>query len=395
MKKKIAAFFGIIALAALLTSCVTTLTVKHLIPGEVDLSNYRTIAVASTGTYKFSPDFSLTSWVRGSADNLYTLTSGYHSDLSEKVAAMATNDLVSSLGETGYFTILNPKITDAYIAIGQGGDDAISLLKAKGVNAILTSSISYMDCQENIYSRDVSKWVTEVDPNDATKMVSHERIVERHYYLRQDATVTFSLTLMDINTKQIVVARSYTSKNSDDTLIGRRIYVDNPAKSNSPSYSDERSYSYGFAPSFVPLFDKMLSSFQSGIKTLMAPSLEVSYLTLMSNKPKNNFAKNGYKLVESGSLQAAYGLFLNLWDQDRHVPSGYNGALVLEALGNLHDSIDLMQEVYDYSHNQDCYTQLVRMKTALAQQGQAEKQISGDSSSQDTYITKTQLITME
>jgi hypothetical protein len=379
----------------LLSSCVTTLSVRHLIPGEVDLSNYRTIAVASTDGFGFPYGSPSTSWVRGGFENQYSLTTGYQGALSDQVADLATSLLTGTLDKTRYFTILNPKTTDAYIAIGLGGDDAISLLKAKGVTAILTSAISYMDCEENIYGKDVSKWVTEADPNDATKTISYSKVSERQYYLKQVATITFNFSLMDIDTKRTLVSRSFTSKDSKETLIGTRVYHDATGTSSPATYTDQITYSFGYAPSFLPLFERMLTSFQSDIGKILAPSYETAHLTLMPNKPKNNLAKNGYKLVESGSLNSSYSLFRDIWDQDLHTPSGYNAALILEALGDLPGALELMQEVCDYSGNEACYEQIARMKAALGKEGEATKQISGKEPAGDSSVTKTQLITME
>jgi hypothetical protein len=396
MKKKIILVVCLLLVVMLFASCRTTISVKHLIPGEVDLSKFRTIAVASTDSYGFSSKQWLNSWVRGGSDNQYSLTSGFQSGLSDKVAELATSYLQGTLDDTHYFTVLNPKTTDAYIAIGLGGSDAISLLEEKGVKALLTSAISYMDCDETIYGKDVSKWVTEPAPTDAEpdKVISYSKVVERNYFLKQDATMTFNFSLMDLATKHILVTRSFTSKNSKETLIGTRVYNDGVV-GNPSTYFDKMVYSFGYAPSFLPLFDSMLKSFQHEIQTILAPSYETISLTLMPNKPKNDLAKNGYKLAEAGSLRASYSLFLDIWNQDRHFPSGYNAALLLEALGDLSGAIDLMEAVCDFSQNSACYEQIGRMKEALAKQGQAEKQISGEESAGDQVVTKTQLITME
>jgi hypothetical protein len=396
MKKKIGLVFCLSLVVMLFASCRTTISVKHLVPGEVDLSKFRSIAVASTDSYGFSSKQWLNSWVRGGSDNQYSLTSGFQSGLSDKVAELATSYLQETLDDTHYFTVLNPKTTDAYIAIGLGGSDAISLLKEKGVNAILTSAISYMDCDETIYGKDVSKWVTEPAPTEAEpdKVISYSKVVERNYYLKQDATITFNFSLMDLTTKHILVTRSFTSKKSKETLIGTRVYNDGVV-GNPSTYFDKMVYAFGYAPSFLPLFDSMLKSFQHEIQTILAPSYETTSLTLMPNKPKNNLAKSGYKLAESGSLRASYSLFLDVWNQDMHIPSGYNASLLLEALGDLGGAIDLMEDVCDYSQNSACYEQIGRMKDALAKQGQAEKQISGEEAAGDQMVTKTQLITME
>ena len=384
----------VIAGMLLFSSCTTTVQVRHLVPSEVDLSNYRTIAVASTDAYRFPFGRPVSPWIRGLNETSFSLTSGYANDLSKQVANLSSLYLTQTLMDTGYFTILGPELSDAYLTISAGGDDALSLLKAKGVQAILRSSITYMGCDESIYGRDRKTWVTEsLDPTKPTVMTSYEKVTGKDYYLLQKATVTFTYTLLDIQTGKIVTTKSFTDQRERETFLGRRVYEDKDKTGS--NYSDERMYSSGFAPSFLPLFEKMLGGFQNEVSHQLAPSWQTSTVSLMSNKPKIEAMKEAYKLAESGSLQQAYALFLGEWNQSRHVPSGYNAGLLLEALGELGSAVDLMNEVYNYSGDGKAYAQFLRMQEAFSNQTKAEKQLSGDTSSGDGYIVTTGFYTVE
>ena len=377
-----------------LSSCATTVQVRHLIPSEVNLSGYRTIAVASTDSYRFPFGRPVSPWIRGLNETSFSLTSGYANDLSNQVADLGSRYLTQTLMDTDYFTILGPDLTDAYLTLSSSGEDSLSLLKAKGVQAILRSSITYMGCDESIYGRDKKTWVSEsLDPLKPTVLTSYEKVTGRDYYLLQKATVTFTYTLMDIETGKIVTTKSFTDQRDRETLIGRRTYEDQEGSSS--RFSDERIYASGFAPSFVSLFDRMLDGFQNEISHQLAPSWQTFSVSLMSNKPKVDAVKQAYELSKAGSLQKAYSLFLGQWSQSGHVPSGYNAALLLEAQGDLKEAVDLMNEVYNFSGNSKARSQFLRMQKALSDQIKAEKQFSGDVSSGDEFMVMTQFYTVE
>lgn len=377
------------------TSCATSITVRHLVPGEVDLSASRNIAVASTNAYKFPYGRPLSPWIKGLSETDFTLSSGYDTNLASSVASTASRMILDSVQGTGYFTVLTPEVTDAYMTLSKVGENTSAMLKSKGVQALLSSSISYMDVEEQVVGRDVKTFVTEdVDPNPNDAIVnikSYEKVTSREYFLVQKATLTLTYTIFDLGSGSILFSRSFTGKEDQETKIGIRTY-----DAGAPGgYRDERRYSSGYAPSFKPLFEKIIRSFSSTISKQLAPSWQTKRLTLMSNKPKLEAAKGAYTLAERGSYEAAYRQFLSLYEGNGHIASGYNAALLLEAMGRFTEAVDLMNDVYNRSGSRQAYTALLSMQEAKSQSEKAQRQISGESTHDGQGVMMMQYVVME
>lgn len=377
------------------TSCATSITVRHLVPGEVDLSASRNIAVASTNAYKFPYGRPLSPWIQGLSETDFTLSSGYDTNLASSVASTASRMILDSVQGTGYFTVLTPEVTDAYMTLSKVGENTSAMLKSKGMQALLSSSISYMDVEEQVVGRDVKTFVTEdvdPDPNDAiVNIKSYEKVTSREYFLVQKATLTLTYTIFDLGSGSILFSRSFTGKEDQETKIGIRTY-----DAGAPGgYRDERRYSSGYAPSFKPLFEKIIRSFSSTISKQLAPSWQTKRLTLMSNKPKLEAAKGAYTLAERGSYEAAYRQFLSLYEGNGHIASGYNAALLLEAMGRFTEAVDLMNDVYNRSGSRQAYTALLSMQEAKSQSEKAQRQISGESTLDGQGVMMMQYVVME
>lgn len=376
-----------------LTSCATSITVRHLVPGEVDLSVSRNIAIASTSPYKFPYGRPLSPWISGLSETDFTLSSGYDANLPSSIANTSTRMLIDAAQSTSYFTILPPDVTDAYLSLSKVGENSSAMLKSKGVQALLSSNISYMDVEEEVVGRDVKTYVTEdIDPSPTvTTMKSYEKVTSREYFLVQKATLTLTYTVYDLVNDRILLTRSFTGKEDQETKIGIRIYD----AGATGGYRDERRYSSGFAPSFKPLVEKVLRSFSSTISKQLAPSWQTKRLTLMSNKPKLEAAKSAYTLTERGSYDQAYRQFLSLYELSGHIASGYNAALLLEALNRLPEAVDLMNDVFNRSGSQQAYTALLRMQEAKSQSEKAQRQISGESAQDGQGVMMMQYVVME
>ncbi len=392
MRKR--AVLGVLGLVSVLlvTSCATSIRVRHLVPSDVDVSNHRNIAIASTDMYLYPRSGMLPPWIRGYNDTFFTLNSGFNSDLNAKVAATSTAYLVDAMVNTDYFTIMPHETTDAYLTLGKSGKDAYGMLRAQGVDALLRSSITYMNSEERIVGRDIKEWVTEnPDPKDPTsKVISYEKVTGRSYYLEQQATVTFTFTLIDLRTNRILATNSFTSQNSNDTYLGKTVF----AKGEDSRDEYVRSYSSGFAPSLFPLYESMIREFPAKIARQLAPSWNESRVSLMKNKPKADVGP-AYRLAEQGNFKQAYELFSSAWRQRSHLPSGYNAALLLEAMGEHTEALALMNQVYNRSGDPKSHTQLLRLKEVASQQDKAMKQIDGTFTSLDGEVRMTQILTME
>ncbi len=398
MRKRIP--LGLMGIVAILvfTSCATSIRVRHLVPSEIDVSNHRNIAIASTEMYAFPRGGILPPWIKGSSDTSFTLSSGFESNINAKIAEASTTYLVNALANTDYFTIIPPETTDAYLTLGKNGANAYAMLIEQGVQALLKSSVTYMNSEEQIIGRDIKEWVTEnpdPDPADtpaqaAAKVISYEKVIGRSFYLEQKATLTFTYTLIDLQANRILATDSFTSQQTKETCLGKTLF----GTGGNSRDTNERCYSSGFAPSFFPLFDKIVRDIPSQIAKQLAPSWAESRVSLMANKPKVN-VEVAYKMAEQGNLRGAYEIFFQAWNQRSHLPSGYNAALLLEGLGQYSEALALMNQVYNRTGNSKSYNQLIRLKTVSSQQDEAMKQIDGTTGILDGHVVKTQILTME
>lgn len=398
MKKlAITGVFGLVAML-ILTSCATSIKVRHLIPSEVDVSNHRNIAIASTEMFVFPRGGTLPPWIKGSSDTSFTLSSGFDPKVNADIAEASTALLVDALAKADYFTILPPETTDAYLTLGKSGKNAYAMLMDQGVQALLKSSITYMNSEEQIIGRDIKEWVTEnPNPNPAdtpaqaaAKIVSFEKVIGRSFFLEQKATLTLTYTLIDLKANRILATDSFTSQETKETCLGKTIF----ATGENSRDTDERCYSSGFAPSFFLIFEKMVKEIPCQVAKQLAPSWEESRVSLMANKPKAD-VELAYKMADKGNLRGAYEVFFQAWDQGKHLPSGYNAALLLEGLGQYSEALALMNQVYNKTGDSKSLSQLIRLKEVSSQQDEAMKQLDGTTGIVDGQLVKTQILTME
>jgi len=390
-KRAIVGIFSLVAMLAF-SSCATSIKVRHLVPSDVDVSNHRNIAIASTEMYVFPSGGVLPPWIKSSSDTTFALSSGFDPNLNANIAEASTTYLVDALVNTEYFTVLQPETADAYLTLGKNGENAYAMLMEQDVQALLKSSITYMNCEEQIIGRDIKEWVTEnpAPTVPTSKDISYEKVTGRSFFLEQRATVTFTYTLIDLMANRIFATDSFTSQQTNEICLGKTIFgtVENSRD------TDERCYASGFAPSFFSLFDVMVKEIPSQIATQLAPSWAESRVSLMANKPKAD-VDSAYKMAEQGNLRDSYEVFFQAWDQRTHLPSGYNAALLLEGLGQYSEALELMNQVYNKTGDSKSHTQLIRLKEVSSQQDAAMKQIDGTTGIIDGQVVKTQILTME
>ncbi len=277
-------------------------------------------------------------WVSGLHETDFTLSTGFDPNLSERVASLATRNIVQAVSDTRYFSILAPpEATDAYLSLSKAGEDGIRLMREKGgFDLLMSSEISYMDMEERVEGTDRREFVTD------SSGVSSEQVTKREYYLVQEATLGLSYTITSLNDGRILVSESFTDKEEERTKIGTRYYAPPDG-----SYRDERNYSSGLAPSFDSLFLEIIEHATDKMALHLAPSWETKHLSLMKNKEKLATAEMAHEFAKDGEYRRAYQQFLSIWQQSRQLSSGYNASLMLAGLGELQAAVDMMNEVYN------------------------------------------------
>ena len=339
----------IIAVVILAVSCQTTISVPYMRPAAVDMGSYRNLAVASVIPYR--PFQTPPMWV-ASADSHsfgFHIRPGYTASTAANVASYATGELYSSLSSTGFFNLLPPSVTDSVLDLGRYGADISREFRARGYDAVLIPRITSMTVNESIYSvPDYELW-TDADGYE------HRKVVFDYYY-KQVAAIEYTLTVIDTHTGSIIARRAFSDTEEREGSLDQAW-----------SRLDDISY----------LYRRMIRSFTSEIIRYFVPTHAVYDVTLMDNKPENSHAEEGYERAENGDIIGSRDIFISVWEESPHLPSGYNAALLYAASGDFDSALDLLDSVMARYSNKDVRSLYRDLQTIRSRNTQAMSQVNG------------------
>lgn len=337
-----------------LTACSTVVSVTEYVPAAIDMGDHRVLAVASTKPYTRSID--TPRWVRVPGDWpgwASGVVSGVDADVKDKTAAYATQQILRTLSSAGYFTIIGPEITDSVMNLSQSGWGGNDVLRQRGVDAVMTSSINYMDVSETLSRQPVYEYI-EVDLPGGLK--EKKRVIVRYdYIITQIVTLDLTYTLTDLKDGRVITSKQMIDKQTRDTRL---------------------SSSSSLAPSVTPAFRSIVDGFQKTVASQLVPRYYSRTESLMDNSPKNGTAQAAYKMVSQGNTTTAYSIFRQEWDLNRHIPSGYNASVLLYSQGKLEEAYDLMRSVYEVSGNGRAYNMLQTIRTTLNNREKVQEQMN-------------------
>lgn len=364
----------VLAVLMTLTGCSTAISLRTLVPAEVNVSGYKTIAVQST-SYNYSPsdlwwrNFFIP--IKGNVDQRYidnlTQFTLFDGTTANSVTRYASNKLVKSI-DKGFFDIKSPELTDSLITVGKNFGTVRKTLMDNGIDALLTSNISYMNYDEYITSEPVYS-------KDGTN-----KVVGYRFYLTQSATIGLTYSVIDVDSNVVIGNDTLTrSCGPYSTLIGHTNeaweYV-----------TDHRYFELAHASE---LFEDLIDDFASSITKKLTPHYETSYFEFMSNKPKVKSLEDAYKFVDDNNYKPALDMFVAEYRRSGHVASGYNAAVLYYALGQYDEAFSLALDVYETSGNSNALDLYYRLKSIRSNQEAAKNQIYGtekSSSSSDELI---------
>lgn len=334
VRNKFLMMLSFFAMLLLFNGCATQVPVQRLVPAKYSMVDYRELAVPSVKPYRSSISVGPTPLVADlSGTAPFRVYSGYQSFSERNLANHVTSLLVAELEDTNYFTLLRPPEADL-----------LGKRLASSIQAILEVEVKRMDVEEYIYARKV----VPKDPADTTESMI--------YYLQQKVVLEIGYRVIDVETEMSVYNDSFQQREE-------RSYV-----------LDHDKGPVLYAPDITPVLREMGSKMVTSLVNSLAPRQVTFSISLMSNRPKVNHIKSAYKAAKGGQLGYAYALFSQEWELSRHLPSGYNGALLLEALQRRDEAIAFMEDVWRSSGSSKAKRQLDRMRRYEADQGKAESQ---------------------
>ena len=373
MKNNKAKSFILVALLALVllfaTSCYSTIGLRTLVPAEVNMTGYKTIAVQST-TYNYSPvELIWRSYiipVRGTIDeaylpyinNIFTL---FETTTPTQVSTYASDNLANAI-DKGFFTVDGPTLTDALILVGKNTGTVRQTLLNNNVDALLTSNISYMYYDEYITSEPIYGGA------------DNKTLTGYNFYIVQKASISLTYTVTDVQDNVLIASKTVPLSSGDlKTLIGH----------TDPSDIKKfvKDSSVGEYLTAADIFQYLVKEILSNVTNELTPHYETTYIDLMANKPKADSVKDAYGYVDDGNYRVALEMFLKEYQTSGHIPSGYNAAVLYYALGDYDNAFTLASEVYNKSGNSDALSLYYTLKNIKDKQDAAIAQIVGDKTS--------------
>ena len=336
----------------LLFSCATSVGIGYTSPSEIDMGHYRNIGVASTVPFEgfLRPGSYIATMDDASTLKFGFVFSNYNYFLKDQVADYATQRLVGTLENTGYFNVTRPKKVDAILGVSRYQDVRDSF-KKNNIDAVIIPKVDSMAVNEYIHSKSVEKVVKDTSGKETKK-------VETTYYYTSQISMVYSYVIVDTQTEKIVARKSFP-------LQGEKYTV----QITDPHFS----YSIGNA------FSSLIDSIQYDIVNQLVPREEVIYETLMENKPEVPGLKNAYSAVDDGMYSSAFTVFYREWNESHHLPSGYNAALLLAASGKYDDAIRLLDDVTVlYPASRDAAYLKARLKEVRDRNLKGESQVKGE-----------------
>lgn len=336
----------IVAILMLFASCATEIAVRYMQPSEINMGAYRNLALASVVPYKGF--VSSSGWIRtidiGSAG--IRIRPSYSYDITNSIAAYATDRLYSTLSSSGYYNILPPSSTDQIIRSSWNESREFREL---GYDAVMIPRIDAMNVDEQVYS--VSRTATEYDAYTH----SYYTYYYYDYYVKQVATITYTISVIDTNTDRIIASRTFQDSRTNTEMIDPDF----------PRFDKAEL-----------LFQRMIRSFDSGIIRLFVPTVRDYNVALMDNKPEIKELKDAYDAAKDGNTQFALDAFMAEWNRSHHVPSGFNAAVLTAALGDIDGAIAITEDVSRYSGESRVGTLLVDLRRVKSYNEEAEKQFT-------------------
>ena len=354
---------ALVVVIVALTSCSTTIALKTLVPAKVDVSGLKSIAVMSTQDN--------TRWLRPSFWNSYVPIQSVDPTFRRYVSVMsgldfgvssaitdAASDMIYRAIDTGLsYKVIEPKLTDAYVTVGQSNMNLRKTLMDNNVDAILKTEISYLYYDE--YIRQETSRYSSTDQYGRT-------YYQKSFYFVQQYGLTISYTLTDVENNRIIATGSFSSENREkSTKIGHTVDA-----------FDNYTEDYYTITSASKLFRSLITEFTDSFRNELSPHYVTEYFTFYKNKPKVDSLEAAYDALEDERWKVAQDLFYAEYQKSGHINAGLNASILFFANGDHDKAFALAQEIYDKTGEPEAMDLYQQFKRITDRESAAEKQIN-------------------
>lgn len=335
MKKSISALVVLaFAVILVLTGCSSSIAVKTLVPAKVDVSGYKTIAVRST---QDDARWVVPTFWNSTFPYRYEINERYRRDLmvtsrldfnvSSRITEAASSTIYKAIN-TGFFSILEPKLTDSMITVGEYGGSVRQSLMQNNVDALLTTKISDLYYDE---------YITQETGFSQTDKVTGAKYTPLYFYAVQKYAITIFYTLTDVENNKIIASGTFSSGMQEEkTQLGR---------TKNAAGDFERTF-YSYIPSASSLLSDLIKEFSDSFRDELSPHYTTEYFTFMSNKPEVKSLERAYDALYDEHWDTALRLFADEYARSGHIPSGYNAAILYFASGKTETALAISNELY-------------------------------------------------
>lgn len=335
-----------VSIVMMSVGCATSVTMRYMVPAEINMAEYKNLAVVSAEPFRFTAFSSPSTTIQDlSGTSPYTVFSGFGSNTEREIAKYLTTRIVRDLTRADYFNMLIPPTSDE---VGM----QYAKFKQMGYDGLLQVRVTDLDVDEYIFAKEE----TEILPPEVE---GGEPISQKvlHHHVMQKIAITVEFVVKDTATGESVVVRSFSD-----------------AKENSYRIDPDSSSTIS-ASSLYDWIRPMIDRFSDDFSKMVAPRWTTRSVALMANKPENPRVETSYLEAKEGSLQVALDGFLAEWRNSKHVPSGYNAAIILESFGQIEQALELIDEVWRYSGNPTVESRKIQMREAWESHKKAQQQL--------------------
>ena len=323
-----------VAVILVLTGCSSSIAVKTLVPAKVDVSGYKTIAVRST---QDDARWVVPTFWNSTFPYRYEINERYRRDLmvtsrldfnvSSRITEAASSTIYKAIN-TGFFSILEPKLTDSMITVGEYGGSVRQSLMQNNVDALLTTKISDLYYDE---------YITQETGFSQTDKVTGAKYTPLYFYAVQKYAITIFYTLTDVENNKIIASGTFSSGMQEEkTQLGR---------TKNAAGDFERTF-YSYIPSASSLLSDLIKEFSDSFRDELSPHYTTEYFTFMSNKPEVKSLERAYDALYDEHWDTALRLFADEYARSGHIPSGYNAAILYFASGKTETALAISNELY-------------------------------------------------